>query len=123
MRRAVSGWRRLADLPIYARISLAPGLILLVLLALSLLSLRMLDADEARIHAISEQAFPTYQRAAETKDARFAGTFEVLVPVPARNKPHRVPLQFPTQQAAEGWMHSPEGKDTIAEILADAQKG
>ena len=30
--------------------------------------------------------------AAETKDVRFAGTFEVLVPVPARNKPHKVPL-------------------------------
>ena len=55
--------------------------------------------------------------AAETKDARFAGTFEVLVPVPERNKPHKVPMQFPTMAAAEGWMHSPEGKDTIAEIL------
>ena len=60
--------------------------------------------------------------AAETKDARFAGTFEVLVPVPERNKPHRVPLQFPTLSAAENWMHSPEGKDTIAEILEDAGK-
>lgn len=66
------------------------------------------------------QLAPPY--AAETKDARFAGTFEVLVPVPARNKPHRVPLQFPTMQAAEGWMHSPEGKDTIAEILEEARK-
>jgi hypothetical protein len=61
--------------------------------------------------------------AAETKDVRFAGTFEVLVPVPERNKPQRVPLQFATMQAAEGWMHSAEGKDTIAEILADARKG
>ena len=60
--------------------------------------------------------------AAETKDARLAGTFEVLVPVPERNKPQRVPLQFPTQIAAENWIHSPEGKETIADILAEAQK-
>ena len=60
--------------------------------------------------------------AAETKDVRFAGTFEVLVPVPERNKPQRVPLQFPTQIAAENWIHSPEGKESIADILAEAQK-
>jgi hypothetical protein len=61
--------------------------------------------------------------AAETKDARFAGTFEVLVPVPARNKPQKVPLQFASLAAAEGWMHSAEGKDTIAEILEAAGQG
>ena len=60
--------------------------------------------------------------AAETKDARLAGTFEVLVPVPERNKPARVPLQFPTQIAAENWIHSPEGKETIADILAGSNK-
>ena len=60
--------------------------------------------------------------AAETKDSRFAGTIEVLVPVPERNKPQRVPLQFPTLAAAEGWMHSPEGKDEIADILENAGK-
>ena len=60
--------------------------------------------------------------AAETKDVRFAGTFEVLVPVPARNKPAKVPLQFPTLSAAENWMHTPDGKDMIAEILEDAGK-
>lgn len=54
---------------------------------------------------------------AETKDARFAGTFEVLVPVPGRNKPHKVPLQFPTQAAAENWMHSPDGREQIGAIL------
>lgn len=59
--------------------------------------------------------------AAETKDVRFAGTFEVLVPVEGRNKPHKVPLQFPTMSAAENWMHSPEGKDMIAEIIEDAK--
>jgi hypothetical protein len=64
------------------------------------------------------QLAPPY--AAETKDARLAGTFEVLVPVLGRNKPHRVPLQFPTLQAAESWIHSPDGKDAIAEILRDA---
>ncbi len=67
------------------------------------------------------QLQPPY--AAETKDVRFAGTFEVLVPVPDRNKPQRVPLQFPTLSAAENWMHTPDGKDMIAEILEDAKKG
>ena len=67
------------------------------------------------------QLQPPY--AAETKDVRFAGTFEVLVPVPARNKPQKVPLQFPTMSAAENWIHSPEGKDMIADILEEAQKG
>jgi hypothetical protein len=67
------------------------------------------------------QLQPPY--AAETKDVRFAGTFEVLVPVPERNKPQRVPLQFPTLSAAENWMHTPDGKDMIAEILEDAKKG
>ncbi|HEY3776816.1 MAG TPA: hypothetical protein VGL35_02030 [Rhizomicrobium sp.] len=56
--------------------------------------------------------------AAPTRDTRFAGTFEVLVPTPDRVKPHRVPLQFDTKESAESWIHSPEGKDTIAEILA-----
>jgi hypothetical protein len=60
--------------------------------------------------------------AAETKDVRFAGTFEVLVPIPERNKPQKVPLQFPTLSAAENWMHSPEGKETIADILEEAKK-
>jgi hypothetical protein len=58
--------------------------------------------------------------AAETRDVRFAGTFEVLVPVPERNKPHKVPLQFPTLSAAENWMHSPEGREQIADILREA---
>jgi hypothetical protein len=66
------------------------------------------------------QLQPPY--AIETKDVRFAGTFEVLVPVPERNKPQKVPLQFPTMSAAEGWMHSPEGKDMIADILEEAKK-
>ncbi len=60
--------------------------------------------------------------AAETKDVRLAGTFEVLVPVPGRNKPQRVPLQFPSLSAAEGWMHSAEGKDQITEILDAAEE-
>ncbi len=61
--------------------------------------------------------------AAETKDVRFAGTFEVLVPVPERNKPHKVPLQFASMKEAEAWLHSAEGKDMIVEILDDAAKG
>ena len=60
--------------------------------------------------------------AAETKDVRFAGTFEVLVPVPERNKPQKVPLQFPTLSAAENWIHSPEGKETIADMLEEARR-
>lgn len=58
----------------------------------------------------------------ETKDTRFAGTFEVLVPVPGRNKPHRAASQFASKHAAEGWLHSEEGKDSVAEILRDADK-
>ncbi len=60
--------------------------------------------------------------AAETKDQRFAGTFEVLVPVPDRVKPHKIGGQFPTMQAAEGWLHSDEGQDAIAELFAKANK-
>ncbi|HEY0283391.1 MAG TPA: hypothetical protein VGC27_12300 [Rhizomicrobium sp.] len=55
--------------------------------------------------------------AAETKDHRYAGTFEVLVPLPDRVKPHRVAQQFPSLQAAEGWIHSEEGKDAIADVF------
>ena len=57
--------------------------------------------------------------AAETRDQRFAGTFEVLIPVDGRNKPLRAPRQFDTLQAAEAWMHSPDGKDTIAEMVEE----
>ena len=60
--------------------------------------------------------------AAETKDARFAGTFEVLIPVEGRNKPLRAPRQFDTMQAAEAWLHSPDGKDSIAELIEDESK-
>jgi hypothetical protein len=52
-----------------------------------------------------------------TKDTRFAGTFEVLIPVPDRVRPYRVPLQFESLAKAESWIHSPEGKDSIEEIL------
>ena len=55
--------------------------------------------------------------AALTKDVRFEGTYEVFVPVEGRSKPHRVPLQFDSQGAAESWIHSPEGEDAIAEIM------
>ena len=56
--------------------------------------------------------------AAPTKDSRFAGTFEVLVPVEGRVRPHRVPLQFASLESAESWIHSPEGKEAIGEIVA-----
>lgn len=54
---------------------------------------------------------------AETKDTRQAGTFEVLVPVEGRNKPHRIGPSFPSQHAAEAWLHSAEGKEAVAEVL------
>lgn len=54
--------------------------------------------------------------AALTKDERFAGTYEVLVPAPGRARPHRVPLQFDTKEKAETWIHSPEGKETIEKL-------
>jgi antibiotic biosynthesis monooxygenase (ABM) superfamily enzyme len=56
--------------------------------------------------------------AAATKDTRFAGTYEVLVPAPGRVKPHRVPLQFDTLEQAESWIHSPTGKEMIEELLS-----
>jgi hypothetical protein len=55
--------------------------------------------------------------AALTKDTRFAGTYEVLVPAPDRARPHRVPLQFETQENAETWIHSEEGKEMIDQLL------
>jgi antibiotic biosynthesis monooxygenase (ABM) superfamily enzyme len=60
--------------------------------------------------------------AAETKDVRFAGTFEVLIPVEGRNKPLRAPHQFDTLQAAEAWLHSPDGKDAIEELVESETK-
>ena len=33
-----------------------------------------------------------------------------------RSKPQKVPLQFPTLSAAENWIHTPEGKDMIADM-------
>ena len=56
------------------------------------------------------------------RDHRFAGTWEVLIPVEGRNKPLRAPRQFDNQQAAEAWMHSPDGKDTIAEMGEEEEK-
>ena len=64
---------------------------------------------------------PAY--AAETKDVRLAGTFEVLVPVPDRNKPQKVPLQFSSLNEAEAWLHSAEGKETVRDILEAARSG
>jgi hypothetical protein len=51
-----------------------------------------------------------------TKDQRFAGTFEIFVPVEGRVRPQRVPMQFPSAAAAETWLYSPEGEAAIAEI-------
>jgi hypothetical protein len=52
-----------------------------------------------------------------TKDARFEGTFEVMVPVPDRVRPHRVAMQFDSEAAATSWIHSPDGEDAITHIL------
>ncbi len=59
--------------------------------------------------------------AALTKDQRFEGTYEVLVPAEGRARPHRVPLQFATAEEAESWIHSPDGKDMIRDMLADSR--
>ncbi len=59
--------------------------------------------------------------AAETRDTRYAGTFEVLVPVPDRNKPQKVPMQFGSLNEAEAWLHSSEGKEMVADILDAAR--
>ena len=58
----------------------------------------------------------------ETKDARHTGTFEVLIPVEGRNKPLRASKQFDTAQSAEAWLHSADGKDTIAQLIKDETK-
>lgn len=57
---------------------------------------------------------PAYVEA--TKDQRFAGTFEIFVPVEGRVRPQRVPMQFDSKAAAETWLYSPEGEAAIAEI-------
>jgi hypothetical protein len=57
--------------------------------------------------------------ATETKDQRFAGTFEVLVPVEGRVRPLRAAQNFPTLKAAEDWIHSPDGIEAIDKIIAD----
>ncbi len=59
---------------------------------------------------------------APTKDTRFEGTFEVLVPDPDRVKPHRLPRQFKSQHEAETFIHSQEGKDMIADLLGLKKK-
>jgi antibiotic biosynthesis monooxygenase (ABM) superfamily enzyme len=46
----------------------------------------------------------------------------VLIPIEGRNKPLRAPKQFDTLQAAEAWMHSPDGKDMIVELIEDEEK-
>ncbi len=56
-----------------------------------------------------------------TKDQRFAGTYEVLVPVVGRVRPQRVPLQFDSLEKAEHWIHSPDGKEMIERILSGEQ--
>ena len=64
-----SRWRRLADLPISAKVFLAPGFILCVLLAISFVSLLMLGATERSLRVVTEDSFVTYRLAAEAKDA------------------------------------------------------
>ena len=56
-----------------------------------------------------------------TKDTRHPGTYEVMLPVPDRVKPHRISSGFPTQKAAEDWIHSDEGAHAIDEVLDKAR--
>ncbi len=58
---------------------------------------------------------------AETKDQRMAGKWEILVPVEGRNKHQRVAASFDSQQEAEAYLHSAEGKEAVAEILEDSE--
>lgn len=58
--------------------------------------------------------------ATETKDQRFAGTFEVLVPIEGRVRPLRAAQQFNSLKAAEDWIHSPDGAETIEKMIAEA---
>ena len=60
--------------------------------------------------------------ATPTKDTRHEGTFEVLIPLPDRVKHHRLAQHFKTQKAAEDWIHSPEGVDTIDDLFAKLAK-
>jgi len=57
-----------------------------------------------------------------TKDSRFAGTYEVLVPVENRVRPHRVPLQFDSMESAERWIHSQDGREMLADIASGKVK-
>lgn len=57
-----------------------------------------------------------------TKDSRYAGTFEVLVPIEGRNKPHKIAQHFTSQQEAENWMHSSEGQDAIVDAVKNGGK-
>jgi hypothetical protein len=43
-----------------------------------------------------------------------------MLPVPDRVKPHRISSGFPTQKAAEDWIHSEEGARVIDEVLGKA---
>lgn len=60
--------------------------------------------------------------AALTKDTRFAGTYEVLVPVEGRVRPFRIEQRFETLEGAEAWIHSPQGKEAIADLISDNAK-
>jgi hypothetical protein len=61
--------------------------------------------------------------ASETKDHRFAGSFEVLLPIPDRVKPLKLASQFKTQHEAETWIHSDEGQTAIEDALSASAKG
>jgi antibiotic biosynthesis monooxygenase (ABM) superfamily enzyme len=65
---------------------------------------------------------PSEPFVALTKDSRFEGTYEVLVPVEGRVRPYRVGLQFETQESAEVWIHSQDGKEAIAEVCSGKRK-
>ena len=60
--------------------------------------------------------------AAPTKDTRFAGTYEVLVPAEGRVRPHRIEQRFETLEHAEAWIHSQEGKEAIADAISSNAK-
>jgi hypothetical protein len=59
---------------------------------------------------MTEQAAPPY--AEMVKD----GTYQVKVPLSGNALPHVLPHQFPSQEAAEQWIESADGRAVIKQV-------
>jgi len=69
--------------------------------------------------AMKKKKGPPPPYASETKDQRFAGTFEVLVPIAGRTRPLRAAQNFASLKEAEDWIHSPDGSQAIEDLIAE----